>query len=493
MNSFTISHVQSLPVLTTTNNQCAFSNTFTTLRARGLSQHPAGTATLVVSIDSEGTIAVGGLAGDVTNLLTKAGQLLTSNGTESVALDVGTTGQVLTANSSVANSVKWANLPLTPAGSADYGVIIGTTPQNGTGTISIGYGASALNSDVTNCIIIGTNSNCSSGTSNTILLGEGTSMTGVSNEFNLPQIEHFNIPNLTTLADGTGILMQYGGANTNWVEASGGTYNSVEKIDTIISTIQGQLPAEIIFTTTLTDRPNVTWTVPAGVNSVTIEASGSGAAGTPAIATSTSSIYQGGGGGSSGQVGNITIPVADGMELTISLGAVSPPGNTVAYGTSVEINGIPVVTCNGANSNTSGMDGGNGATLNGGVFCSYSCGGGGGMNSNSGGTSGTRGTGSSCTFNGTALAEWGSGNSGNGGLNDGGLAAVALPTGGTDPSGTPGASGGSLSGAYLSAYTDGRLGGGGCGGFGSSSSVAPPGSGSGGCFNRDWRGYHFGV
>jgi len=60
MNSFTIGHVQSLLVSTTTNNQCAFSNTFTTLRARGLSQHPANTAISVVSIDSEGTIAVGG-------------------------------------------------------------------------------------------------------------------------------------------------------------------------------------------------------------------------------------------------------------------------------------------------------------------------------------------------------------------------------------------------------------------------------------------------
>jgi len=45
----------------------------------------------------------------------------------------------------------------------------------------------------------------------------------------------------------------------------------VEKIDTIISTIQGQLPAKIIFTTTSTNPPNVSWTVPAGVNSVTIE------------------------------------------------------------------------------------------------------------------------------------------------------------------------------------------------------------------------------
>jgi len=42
------------------------------------------------------------------------------------------------------------------------------------------------------------------------------------------------------------------------------------------------------------------------------------------------------------------VPVAEGMVLTISLGVVLPPGNTVAYDTSVEINGIPVITCNGA-------------------------------------------------------------------------------------------------------------------------------------------------
>jgi len=96
MNSFTIGCIQSLLVLTTTNNQCMFSNTFTTLRARGLSQHPASTATSVVSINSDGTIAVGGSA-RAANLLTEARQLLTSNGTETVALDVGTTGQVLMA------------------------------------------------------------------------------------------------------------------------------------------------------------------------------------------------------------------------------------------------------------------------------------------------------------------------------------------------------------------------------------------------------------
>jgi len=64
------------------------------------------------------------------------------------------------------------------------------------------------------------------------------------------------------------------------------------------------------------------------------------------------------------------VPVAEGMVLTISLGAVSPPGNTVAYGTAVEIDGIQIITCNGASGNSSRMDGGNGATLNVGVFCS---------------------------------------------------------------------------------------------------------------------------
>jgi len=169
------------------------------------------------------------------------------------------------------------------------------------------------------------------------------------------------------------------------------------------------------------------------------------------------------------------------MELTIRLGAVSPPGNTVAYGTAVDINGIQIITCNGASGNTSGMDGGNGATLNAGVFCSYSCGGGGGMNSDGGGASGTGRTGSSCTFNGTALAEWGSGNSGNGGLNNGGAPPLVLQTIGTQPSDAPGAGGGSLGGVFLSSNTDGHLGCGSCGGYGGGSSgPIPPGSGSSG-------------
>jgi len=174
--------------------------------------------------------------------------------------------------------------------------------------------------------------------------------------------------------------------------------------------------------------------------------------------------------------------VAEGMVLNISLGAVSPPGNTIACGTAVDINGISVITCHGASGNTSGMDGGNGATLDSNVFCSYSCGGGGGMNSSGGGTSGTGGAGSTSFFNSTASAEWGSGNSGNSGLNNGGAPPLVLPSAGTQPSSVPGTGGGVLGSVFQSSNTSGHLGCGGCGGFGDGSggNFIAPSSGGGG-------------
>jgi len=156
---------------------------------------------------------------------------------------------------------------------------------------------------------------------------------------------------------------------------------------------------------------------------------------------------------------------------------VTATGNTVAYVTLVEINDTIVITCNGASCNTRGMDGGNGATLNAGVFCSYSCGDSGGMNSNGGGASGTGGTVSSSIFNGTASAKWGSGS---GGLKNDGALPLLEPTG-TQLSGSPGTGGGVLSGVFLSSNTSGCLGCGGCGRYGNGSgSLIPPCSGSGG-------------
>jgi len=133
--------------------------------------------------------------------------------------------------------------------------------QMGSNNIAIGNFAGSGSNDVavSNNIYIGPSTyNSATGVSNSIMLDSGVTL-GVSNELMINNIHHLNIPALTTLANGTGILLQYGRANTDWVEALGGTYNLVEKIDMIISNIQGQLPAEIIFTTTSTNPPNVSY------------------------------------------------------------------------------------------------------------------------------------------------------------------------------------------------------------------------------------------
>jgi len=262
MNSFTIGHIQSLPVSTTINNQCAFSDTLTTLRARGLSQHPADTATLVVSIDSEGTIAVGGSLADSLPIVTPT-LLGVMYGTQPSATDVNSSLS-LSYNAIAAGqwSIAIGNNVLTSAeGPSQCNVAIGsynlnnlTTSQfntaigqglmhnltTGSSNVAVGYEASSgyystngfqtgnnniaighfagsgtNDAAATNNIYIGPNTAISvTGVSNSIMLGSGATL-GVSNEFMISNIGHFNIPALTTSADGTGILLQYGGANAN--------------------------------------------------------------------------------------------------------------------------------------------------------------------------------------------------------------------------------------------------------------------------------------
>jgi len=255
--------------------------------------------TSVITIDSNGVIAAGGSAGAATSLIDEARQLLTSNGTKNVALDVGTNGQVLTANSSAANGIEWANLPA--ATSTTLGVVYGTYVETSLPDLyNIGYGPSALNpatsgyqnvavgngalsavtaglanvalgagclaactsgsynnavgpgalqnlttainnigigyqssnnvstggsnicignqagegvTTTSNNIIIGASANIGSDTvADSIVLGSNAVCSN-SNECYLAGIDHLNVPSLTTLADGTGTLVQYGGAN----------------------------------------------------------------------------------------------------------------------------------------------------------------------------------------------------------------------------------------------------------------------------------------
>jgi len=138
--------------------------------------------------------------------------------------------------------------------------------QMGGNNIAIGNfaGSGANNAVATNNIYIGPNTVTSAtGVSNSIMLGSGATL-GVSNEFMISNIGHFNIPALTTLADGTGILLQYGGANTNWVEALGGTYNWVEKIDNAISALQSNssVTSTGLFIPTFSSATNCTASAP---------------------------------------------------------------------------------------------------------------------------------------------------------------------------------------------------------------------------------------
>jgi len=114
--------------------------------------------------------------------------------------------------------------------------------QTGSNNIAIGNFVASGTNDVasSNNIYIGPSTiPCAAGVSNSIMLGSGAT-SGVSNEFMISNIDHLNIPSLTTLTDGTGTLLQWGSANTGWIQASGRTYNKVSKIDSAICAIKNK-------------------------------------------------------------------------------------------------------------------------------------------------------------------------------------------------------------------------------------------------------------
>jgi len=211
----------------------------------------------------------------------------------------------------------------------------------------------------------------------------------------------------TSMGTGEGTILEFDSSGN--IIPSMGTYNTVSKIDSAISTIKNNY----IFFTYGGEVTN--YTVPDGINLISIEAAGGGAPGNSAINSGATNkngttIWEGGGGGGSGQFGSITIPVSAGgaFEFSYGLGGVDSTTPTPATATTILYNGALVLTCYG----------GSGASLTEGVFNMYSCGGGGGMNIDQGGSLGSGRLGSSSVFNGTSSAAWEAGNSGNGGLNN---------------------------------------------------------------------------
>jgi len=84
--------------------------------------------------------------------------------------------------------------------------------QTGSNNIAIGNFAASGTNDVasSNNIYIGLSTITSAaGVSNSIMLGSGAT-SGVSNEFMISNIDHLNIPSLTTSTDGTGVFIAMG-------------------------------------------------------------------------------------------------------------------------------------------------------------------------------------------------------------------------------------------------------------------------------------------
>jgi len=237
MNSFTIGRVQSSPVSTTTDNQCTFSNTFTTLRARGLSQHPASTATSLISINGDSTVAVGGSIVDSLPIATptslgvmystppsptnvNSSLPLGSNAIAAGSWSIATGNEVLTsAESSSQCNVAVGSYNLENLTTGQYNTAIGQGSMcnlmTGSSNVALGYEASSSYESnkgfqtgsnniaicnfagsgtdsvvVSNNIYIGPNTSTSAtGVSNSIMLGSGAA-SGVSNEFIISNIHH---------------------------------------------------------------------------------------------------------------------------------------------------------------------------------------------------------------------------------------------------------------------------------------------------------------
>jgi len=202
--------------------------------------------------------------------------------------------------------------------------------QTGSNNIAIGNLAASGTNDAacSNNIYIGPGAVTSAvRVSNSIILGSRAT-SGVSNEFLISNINHLNIPSLTTSADGTGTLLQWGRANTGWVQASGGTYNTVSKIDTELSSLGSSVSALLSGGTLFTTSGS--YTVPSNVTTITIEPMGGGGGGAGS-GSGSAGAWDGGGGGSLGLLKKITIPVTSGQVISFTIGA----GGTAGSATSI--------------------------------------------------------------------------------------------------------------------------------------------------------------
>jgi len=343
---------------------------------------------------------------------------------------------------------------------------------SGSNNTFIGYNTGKSCEQGSNNTFVGANAQLQPGQTlftRSIALGAGVEITNSDQFVVASNVTSFIIPGLTaSTGTGEGTILDFDSSGN--IIPSAGTYNTVSKIDTELSSLQSSINTNTSDINTLLSGGTLftasgSYTVPSNVTTLVIEAMGGGGGGAASSGPNTSGPWNGGGGGGSGVLQKITIPATSGqvINFTIETGgtagtpSVSPSNGSI---TTVTMYGQTILNADGG-SGASGMDGGGIASSSSGI----SCGGGGGMGYYGSTGYGTGGTGTFPGQNSTTYVAGGTNEqSGNGGLNNLGASPIsgyASGMGGAGGGPTPGSYGCGGNGAFSPADTqlDGYAGG----------------------------------
>jgi len=281
----------------------------------------------------------------------------------------------------------------------------------GSRNVMVGYNSGGSCETGSNNTFLGTNTQFKPGQSafnGSIALGSNAIISDYNQLMVASTITLFNISGLSaSTGSGEGTILEFESLGN--LIPSAGTYNSMSKIDTELSSLQSSVSLNTSDINTLlaggtlfTTPGSGSYTVPSNVTTLVIEAMGAGGGGGVSTSNSGSAPWQGGGGGSSGILQKITIPATSGQVISFNIGTGGLGETPTTAGesggeTTVLMYGQTISTClGGAPGNR--MDGGGLDSSMAGI----SCGGGGAMGIYDTTSYGTGGTGTFPGQNGSA-------------------------------------------------------------------------------------------
>jgi len=200
--------------------------------------------------------------------------------------------------------------------------------------------------------------------SGSIALGAGVEITNSDQFVVASNVTSFIIPGLAaSTGSGEGTILEFDSSGN--IIPSAGTYNTVSKIDTELSSLQSSVNTNTSDINTLLSGGTVfttlgSYTVPSNVTTLVIEAMGGGGGGAASSGPNTSGPWNGGGGGGSGVLQKITIPATSGQVINFTIGTGGTAGTpSVSPGdggiTTVTMYGQTILNADGG-SGASGLD-----------------------------------------------------------------------------------------------------------------------------------------